>query len=128
MNLIMERMIALFCGPQNPAQDGITLLTPDPDTTIMTPDDVIVCVDRNNCFEDLVMQVEEGGPAGILFSWDEIDGTPHVDEPTVVIENGRSCILFQINTTALQTGQYSFNFEITGCGDTILVPVFFSIP
>lgn len=123
MMQVLSNIVALFCNANQPA---ITLLVPDPDNLIDTPDDQIICIDRNNCTVDLTIAVEAGGPA-VLFTWDEVDSTPHVDEATMVIESERSCLLFQINTTALTPGVYNFDLEITGCGATVLVPVSLTI-
>ena len=125
--IILERMVALFCGatPVVPAE-GFALILPTPNGAITGPDDIEICVDRNNCFEDLVVSVEAGGPAGITFTWLNAAGEYVYDDPTMLIEAGRSCVLFSWDTSSLPPGLNLFNFEITGCGVSYLVPVFYN--
>ncbi len=128
MDQVLETMIALFCGPQTPPLEGFTLSHPDPNTVISSPDDQIICVDRNNCFDDLVVSVGPGAPGPITFDWTDIDGMSHFGDSTMLIENGRSCVLFSWDISGLPSGTHNFNFIITGCGTTVNVPIVIVIP
>ena len=128
MDAVISNMIALFCGPNTPPQQGLALSLPTPNGVINGVDDIEICVDRNNCFDDLVVSVEAGGPAGITFSWTVIAGDPQSGTTTMTIEDGRSCLLFSWNNATLPQGINSFNFIITGCGEEVTIPVYYNKP
>lgn len=127
MDIVFQRMIALFCGPQNPPLAGITLSTPLPGIEITDPVDATICIDRNNCFEDVLVELGAGAPT-ILFDWEDITGTPRVGETTMLIENGRSCILFTMDISGATPGSYNFDLNLTACGVTVPARVSLIIP
>jgi hypothetical protein len=128
MQEIIATMVALFCGPQTPPTQDFNLLHPFPDASIIAPDDQIICVDRINCFDDLVVSIPESTtinpvPSESSFTWTDIAGTEYSEVETMTIEGERSCIIFSFNYNSTIPGTYNFNLIITGCGTTVEVPV-----
>ena len=101
---------------------SIHRLVPDANNTGIGPDDNVISIDRNNCFEQVTIVPEAGAPAGMLFTYTDETGSPVVDQPNIIMHPTQSTILFTINTAGVAPGVYNFNFEATACGVTVLFP------
>lgn len=115
---IITNILEFFCS----TRASISLLEPSADPGELSGvDDLVISIDRNNCFDDdVVFAFSNDAPSGILFTWD--DGTPQTAS-TMTRSGGRSTFLFGLDVTGVAGGNYSFNILVTCCGITLQVPI-----
>lgn len=129
LHQVIENMVALFCGPQTPPQDSISQLHPLPGVVLNDIAPVPICIDRNNCFEDVTIAFDATAPTGMNLLWDDIGGTPQ-SGPVATIDASISCLNIFIDKSGAMgaPGVYNFDLIVTGCGNSFLVPVTITLP
>lgn len=103
-------------------QSTIHRSEPNANEVLSGVDDLVIGIDRNSCFDQIVIVPEAGAPAGLLFNYYDENGVNQVGQPSIIMHPTQSTILCGADISGVADGTYNINLEATACGVTVLIP------
>lgn len=128
MDVVLQRLVSFICNnPGGTSEAGVNLTVPAPNESIIGLTDRIIALDRNNCHETITF-TPNGAPAGLVFDYTDENGVVQAGQADVVLAPAQSAVVFDMDVSAVEAGDYNFTLEATACGSTLIANVFITVP